>query len=165
MKFSFLIFSNLIVLQIFSGCLIAQNRRSETVHENFLAGTTWKVDGVPFETKSREKYLLSKYDNLEFGNWGHTISFEKSTFNSSYSAPCGNDCFTSVMGEYRFTDKNTISVKVKQIDRHGFCEKRSEILNQDMGTFLLSKKENGWELIKENRFRNQILFLVPKVKL
>ena len=148
MKNLFLFFAHFFVLQFFSGNLIAQTKRAETVQQNLLDGTSWHVDGVPFQDKSREKYTLSEYDVLEFGNWGHTITFEEKTFSSHYSAPCGNDCFTSVYGEYYFAEQYKIRVKVTQIHRRGFCDQKSEELNQDMGYYLLKKIDNGWELTR-----------------
>lgn len=150
MKYSFLFIAHFAILQFFSGCMIAQTKRAETVQQNLLSGTSWKVDGVPFESRSREKYTFTEYEELEFGNWGHTITFDTKTFSSHYSAPCGNDCFTSVYGDYYFVEQYKIKVKVTKIHRSGFCDKNSEDLNQDMGNYILKKIENGWELTREN---------------
>lgn len=126
-----------------TGCRDASKR------ENILLNTRWKVDGVPFETIDREKYSLSAIadDSYNF-RWGHFISFNENTFTSSYSAPCGNDCFTSVSGGYWFVADLTIKVKVMAIQRNGFCSKDSEELNKDFGNYLLCKTETGWMLKK-----------------
>lgn len=117
--------------------------------ENVLAGTTWKVDGVPFETKDRELYLLSTIpENGYESHWGHFITFDETTFSSSYSAPCGNDCFTSVFGSYYFVTATKIHITVKSINRHGFCEKESEELNRNYGYYGLEKTAGGWNLTR-----------------
>lgn len=123
--------------------------RDATKRENVLLNTRWKVDGVPFETADRETYRLDSIagDNYDW-HWGHFISFNENTFTSSYSAPCGNDCFTSVSGEYFFVAAMTIKVKVMTIDRHGFCSEKSETLNKDYGNYLVTKIETGWTLTK-----------------
>lgn len=117
--------------------------------ENVLENTQWKVDGIPFENSDTETYRLDSIagDNWEW-HWGHFISFNENTFTSSYSAPCGNDCFTSVSGEYWFVARMTIKVKVLAIDRGGFCSEKSETLNKNYGNYLLTKIEAGWTLTK-----------------
>jgi len=120
-----------------------------TQNENALVNTTWKVDGIPFETKEREAYSLSVIPEDQYdAHWGHFISFNENTFSSSYSAPCGNDCFTSVSGEYWFVADMTIKVKVMTIQRNGFCSSKSETLNKDYGNYLLTKVESGWMITK-----------------
>jgi len=124
--------------------------RYATITENVLANTNWKVDRVPFENNEQKNYTLSTKsvdDNFD-AHWGHFISFTEKTFTSSYSAPCGNDCFTSVSGEYSFVARMTIKVKVISIVRIGFCSEKSETLNKDYGNYELTKIETGWKLTK-----------------
>lgn len=128
----------------------AQNgTRRLAATNNILENTTWKVDGVPFETKEREEYSLQAIVEESQFNWGHSISFAEKTFTSSYSAPCGNDCFTNVYGEYQFVDAYLISIKIIKIDRGPFCSQKSESLNQNYGKYKLEKAGNGWQIIKE----------------
>ena len=118
--------------------------------ENILANTNWKVDDVPFENKEQKIYTLSAISETDSydAHWGHFISFTEKTFTSSYSAPCGNDCFTSVSGEYLFVAIMTIKIKVSSIQRNGFCSEKSETLNKDYGNYELTKIETGWKLTK-----------------
>ena len=130
--------------------LVAQTTvRNASKTENVLANTRWKVDGIPFETTDKETYRLDSIsgDNWEW-NWGHFIYFNENTFTSTYSAPCGNDCFTSVSGEYWFVSRMTIKVKVIAIERNGFCSEKSETLNKNYGNYLLTKIETGYTLTK-----------------
>jgi len=119
--------------------------------KNVLAGTSWRVDQSPFENEDTKVYNLSLLNENEtefYYHWGYSISFDEATFSSNYSAPCGNDCFTSVSGEYKFVDYLTISVKVLSIERRMFCNKESEKPNKNYGNYQLEKKENGWIIKK-----------------
>lgn len=132
-------------------CASAQQLRhvSETNVENVLAGTRWKSQGVPFEHADTKSYSFNSFDESNFNDrWGHFISFDSATFTSSYSAQCGNDCFTSVRGLYWFTSELQIKVKVIEILRRGFCEKETETLNKEYGYYNLTPRENGWTLTK-----------------
>jgi hypothetical protein len=151
MKVLSVLFSLIFLVGFFS-CSVAQDARKfgEIKYTNYLMGTTWKTNGVPFENRDQESYsLTAKGDgNSIMDQWGHSIYFDTLTFSSSYSAPCGNDCFTSVHGTYLFTAENRIRVKIKSIDRHGFCDKKSEVINQDYGFYDLVKVESGYQLKK-----------------
>ncbi len=151
MKVLSVLFSLIFLVGFFS-CSVAQDARKfgERKFTNYLMGTSWKTNGVPFENKDEESYsLTAKGDGNDImDQWGHSIYFDTLTFSSSYSAPCGNDCFTSVKGTYFFTAENRIRDKVKSIDRHGFCQKKSEEINQDYGFYDLVKVESGYQLKK-----------------
>src|SRR5688572_22616541 len=128
---------------------LSQRAKHANKPENILIGTSWKTNGVPFESKDEKQYTLSTFDENDFdGHWGHFITFDETTFSSSYSAPCGNDCFTNVSGEYYFESAFQIHIKVNEINRHGFCEKKSETLNKDYGSYTLERTETGWTLTK-----------------
>jgi hypothetical protein len=128
---------------------LSQRGKQVNIPENLLVGTTWKVNGTPFETKEKEQYTFSEINTEDFdGHWGHFISFDTTTFSSSYSAPCGNDCFTNVNGEYYFETSFKIHISVKEINRHGFCSKKSESLNRDYGYYTLERTATGWTLLK-----------------
>lgn len=98
---------------------------SQKEYNNKLADTEWKVNTSPFEYEAKADYVLTKKSDEVF-DWGYSISFTESTFHSSYSAPCGNDCFTSVSGSYTYVQANTIEVTVERINRSGFCSEKSE---------------------------------------
>lgn len=132
----------------FSTTSLAQKSKPFSDPLNVLSGTTWQIDGVPFETDERDMYALTSLANEDQFHWGHKITFEDSTFTSSYSAPCGVDCFSNVFGSYFFTAAHQISVTVERIDRHGFCQKQSEVMNENRGKFNLTQTETGWELSK-----------------
>lgn len=119
--------------------------------KNQLENTSWKVDAIPFENTERESYTLTETDEDLDWHWGNFIKFEENTFSSWYSAPCGNDCFTSVYGEYSFVDAHVIEIKVIKIERYGFCSEKSEEINKNYGQYKLEKTELGWTLNKINR--------------
>jgi len=130
---------------------LGQKGPAKQLDPNPWMNTTWKVNDVPFESKDNEVYFFTAADPLDFDNhWGHTITFGRETFSSSYSAMCGNDCFTSVTGEFYFTEANKVHIRVLNIERNGFCNKKSQTLNQDYGFYDVIQIENGWEIRKVN---------------
>jgi hypothetical protein len=114
---------------ICSLCTLAVGAVSHPPAENYsdyLHGTYWSVDGVPFEKSDREMYTFSPVpDDGEFMHWGNFISFTEGEFETNYRAPCGNDCFTTVAGTYRFTGLHTIHVHVTSVNYRGFCDKEN----------------------------------------
>lgn len=95
--------------------------------ENKLLGTLWKSNGVPFEDSERDSYTFTRQADDNQFNWGNFIRFDKENqFSSYYSAPCGNDCFTSVTGRYHYLNDTTISITVNSISYSGFCQKESK---------------------------------------
>ena len=133
----------------FSQIGFSQRSKKKNNVENLLMGTSWKADGTPFETSDREMYQFTTYDPLVFeGRYGYFIDFDTTTFSTHYSAPCGNDCFTSLQGEYKFVGAFTISVQVNSINRYGFCGKESEKPNRHAGNYLLERFGKGWKVSK-----------------
>lgn len=140
-----MIFTGLTFGLALSACINVSHAVDKPAIQNFLNGTTWDVSDSPFENADIDVYHLSEIKDLDF-DWGYSISFNENEFSSNYSAPCGNDCFTSVYGNYEFVKDSVIHITVTNINRSGFCEKKSQTLNRDAGKFTLSKMENGYKL-------------------
>lgn len=116
---------------------------------DFLKHTAWKVNCSPFENKDQETIVLTEKQSLTmYDGWGYSITFDSLKFQSSYSAPCGNDCFTSVKGLYFFVGENRLKIYVEEIVRNGFCSKESEVVNKTVGFYDIAKTETGYQLKK-----------------
>jgi hypothetical protein len=125
---------------------------------NPLKGT-WRINGNAFVNPETSVYKLKAIDSKVRFQFGTFVRFdEDGSFHGFYRAQCGNDCFTKVEGTYKFNSMNKITVFIKEINRGGFCNKESEVLNKNMGTFELEIKS------KESIFLNRVLLKSKKYK-
>lgn len=102
----------------------------------------WKINTLITNKETRE-YTLFPQQNSDGYNYsyGNNISINSNgTFISSYSAPCGNDCFTTSTGKYKMIDENYICIFLEEITQHGECFGGSK-LNEDLGLFRIYKEE------------------------
>lgn len=120
--------------------------------QNILAGTMWRCQGTPFEyeTTTKFEFTLHQDDPDDFMmNWGHFINFhDDGTFATSYRAPCGNDCFTSISGTYSFLEDSIVVIYVDTIGRSGFCQKETEYPKKTYGKYKISRSEDTLSFTK-----------------
>lgn len=99
----------LLYFLIFGITGFSQGREAVDYEKISLNGLTYKSSYNVFAEEDRDKYILERFENLEGGfSWGNFISFTEKTFHTYYNAPCGNDCFTSVDGSYKFVGSLSI---------------------------------------------------------
>jgi hypothetical protein len=141
-----------VFILVFSMSSFAQNEGKGRPEHSILSNTHWKVSGGCFEDAATKSYDLYSYnkDSAQF-NWGHFISFTQNTFSTNYSAPCGNDCFTSVTGTYEVFGRNRVKIFVENISRSGFCSQKSETPNESFGFYTIIETPTGLRLEKENQ--------------
>jgi Uri superfamily endonuclease len=104
-------------------CFISCNERvDEYLVENTLQDTKWKIDYLLCLDETRERYeLTAKNDTLEF-DYGNFVLFSKNkTFESYYTAWCGNDCFRTVYGKYNIIFDTKLSITVDSVYYSGWC--------------------------------------------
>ena len=114
-----------------------------------LQNNYWKLDGQCLETENEDGFILNPYlesnaDEIA-SKWGYYISFTENTFQTSYRARCGVDCFTSVSGTYLWVGSNKIEFFVSKISRGKYCSQTSETPNKSFGIYEL--KTNGERII------------------
>lgn len=110
----------------------------------------WKIEKVLWND-AQPIYHLTQIpaDASAFAHYGNSIAFKADkTFVSNYSAPCGNDCFPSSNGNYRFIGKNQVELVVKEINQSGDCKNIHEKGTWKLGTYLITPTENGLVLKK-----------------
>jgi hypothetical protein len=109
----------------------------------------WGINELIVEESTKEYNLFPQIS--ERLNYGNNIIFKADqTFVSSYSAPCGNDCFTTSTGKYKIIDDNYICFFLDEITRHGECSGVTKP-NKDFGLYYFYKTENGlFNLIKSS---------------
>lgn len=89
------------------------------------------------------------YINENNKEFGYFIELKKDkTFVSYYSAKCGNDCFSSSKGIYKWVDKNKIRLIVKEIKQSGECNEIHKKGSWDLGIYTIKKTEKGIDLIQ-----------------
>ncbi len=136
----------LIVLYLTVSSYIEPNKLHEERIE--LQNSSWKLDGKCLETENEDGFILSAYSESTgdiASRWGYFISFSENTFQTSYRAPCGVDCFTSVSGTYLWVGSNKIEFFVTKISRSEYCLDTSENPRKSFGTYEL--KTNGERII------------------
>ena len=105
-----------------------------------LQNSSWKIDGKCLETENEDGFILSSYsestDDIT-DRWGYFISFSENTFQTSYRARCGVDCFTSVIGTYRWIASNKVELFVSKIFRSTYCNESNENPNKSFGIYLV----------------------------
>jgi hypothetical protein len=143
--------SALFLILVFLSCSIySQSELKEPKLKEILTASTWKSDKNLFSDEGIDRYSIFKDAKDEFYSWGNSVTFTDSKFNTNYSAPCGNDCFTSVNGTYKFVGSNKIKVFVNDISRSGFCQDKSESPKKSFGIFQINKTDEGYEIVKVN---------------
>ncbi|MDG2154040.1 MAG: hypothetical protein P8K10_08930 [Crocinitomicaceae bacterium] len=136
----------LIVIYLTVSSYIEPNKLHEERIE--LQNSSWKLDGKCLETENEDGFILSAYSESTgdiASRWGYLISFSENTFQTSYRAPCGVDCFTSVSGTYLWVGSNKIEFFVTKISRSEYCLDTSENPRKSFGTYEL--KTNGERII------------------
>jgi len=139
----------LLILFFISSSFITE-KEQHLGHPIKLANTTWKVNGKCLETDNQASFsVVPKVVTEDISSrWGHFISFTEKTFSTSYSAPCGNDCFTSVSGTYELKGGDEILFYVEKITRGGFCSQESETPKKSFGTYKITETKNGLSFVK-----------------
>lgn len=110
---------------------------------------SWGINELITDESTKEYNLFPQ--NPEKFNYGNNITLKADqTFVSSYSAPCGNDCFTTTTGKYKIIDDNYICFFLDEITRHGECFGGTKP-NEDFGLYYFYKTENGlFNLLKSS---------------
>ena len=138
----------LLILFFISSSFITE-KEQHLGHPIKLANTTWKVNGKCLESEDQSSFSITSYVETKdiSSRWGYSISFTEKTFSTSYSAPCGNDCFTSVSGTYEQID-DEILFFVEKITRGGFCSQESETPKKSFGKYKITETNNGLTFVK-----------------
>lgn len=120
--------------------------------QNNLNGL-WKIDEI-IGLYSTDEYNLSpakEDESLQGWRYGNSVTFNPNgTFNSRYSAWCGNDCFPHSKGTFEKIDETHIRLKLDVLEITGDCPYSIDSTHHDLGIFLIKKTENGYRLIKSD---------------
>ena len=139
----------LVVIYLMTSSYIDPNKYYKERIE--LQNSSWKLDGKCLESENENGFSLNPYSESNTvdlsSRWGYYISFIANTFQTSYRAPCGVDCFTSVSGTHLWVGSNKIEFFVSKISRSVYCPQTSEAPNKSFGIYEL--KTNGERIVLE----------------
>lgn len=108
--------------------ITCENKKEKTVvnnYENYLNNSTWLIKNeklIGFDIGEKQFVLTKKNDTAQIWNFAAIEFTDNNKFKSYYSWECGNDCFTSIDGKYKFVDKSEIEFQIDSITRAGTCE-------------------------------------------
>ena len=135
----------------------AQEKKGHDIHitnrlgnnyNNFLIGKIWETDAILGESSLIDTYQLKKFIQRRFaGNL--TIFTDTLSFTSKYVAPCGNDNFTTVTGNYKFISPMKIEVIVKTMTYSGEWNRPTVQLSPKKLIYIISKSKNKLIFTKE----------------
>jgi len=160
MKTNKLIFFSLLIISIIlTSCSTSKSSVSthnattvsnnSTNNSNVLAGTSWRIDGNAFFNEKKVSYTLTPKNSEDDFQFGHFVDFdEKGGFYGHYSAPCGNDCFTTINGTYSIINGDEVKIFITLAEQDGFCDTKTTIKNKDMGTFKIEEQPKKALLLK-----------------
>lgn len=125
--------------------IIAQND-SETLKELFTAHS-WKTVNLFAHDSTTSAYTLTPVDtNGRFFDYGNHLVFqEDGKFFSYYTAPCGNDCFTSVNGSYTVKG-NKITIEVQHVEYIRECQKLGRFPQSRTHVYTIATTTKGYTL-------------------
>lgn len=104
---------------------------------------TWSISSPAFFHKDQKTYKLQTQKTDKRPAFGHFVTFKKDgTFSGYYTAPCGNDCFTSIDGHYKINDFSNLEIFVKNAEQKGYCNNPIHFSNKKRGTFKLTKQSD-----------------------
>ncbi|WP_410878359.1 hypothetical protein [Myroides sp. DW712] len=115
---------------------------------------TWKTNEL-ITYKTIEEYVLTPAnlaaDATKIERFGNFIVFNADqTFESYYTAPCGNDCFTTTAGIYTIKDENQIALTLYRLNQEGMCmQSRTETV--DLGIYDILKEKDSMRLVKRKK--------------
>lgn len=119
------IFYSFLILIFLINC---EKKNEKTVvknYDNYLLNSTWLIKNeklVGYEIGERQFILNKKNDTALIWNFSAIEFTDKEKFRSYNSWECGNDCFTTIDGKYRFVDRSEIEFQIESITRTGICE-------------------------------------------
>jgi len=119
-----------------------------------LRKNLWHISGIiGQDIENDQEFIISKIDTTDqHSMYGTSIKFNiNNTYEDSYHAKCGNDCFPSSKGNYILKDENHIAIKAKEFHQSGDCDAKSILLNTDYVTYYIFQTSDGnLKLIKSN---------------
>ena len=137
----------LITLLLCASSLHAQNPLKGEWITSSLLGKFKEEDSNLFElTKDKDEIA------------GFATVFEKNDKNqyiSYYFAPCGNDCFPSIIGTFELIAPSYVRLNALKFEQRGFCKNKDEMLHNDTADYYIYKVSNKKIFLVKSDSRNE----------
>ena len=133
----------------FTYCILsfAAYSQTETLFsaESFLLNQPLKIDQLIGTTDTIASYTLRVAVDTPRYDYGNRLEFKDTLFYSFYTAPCGNDYFTSVYGLFRIIDNRILEINPIEISYHGEWDppKPKEFPEKNWQRFQVIKTKEG----------------------
>ena len=137
----------LITLLLCAPSLHAQNPLKGEWITNSLLGKFKEEDSNLFELTKDEDEIA-----------GFATVFEKNDKNqyiSYYFAPCGNDCFPSIIGTFELIAPSYVRLNALKFEQRGFCKNKDEMLHNDTADYYIYKVSNKKIFLVKSDSRNE----------
>lgn len=154
-KVLFLLVASIVGTAVYSQEIVPSNKKEKKT-DNFDLLISQKWDSKKLVGKDTKVLEYQLYPYKERSNFGNALIFKDSLhFTSYYYAFCGLDCFTTVNGEYKRINKNTIELFVNSIERTGTCSSPTMYMYDEkyknLGRFKISADKTGVLLLTKKR--------------
>ena len=115
-------------------------------------------------TSSLLRDFKEEYKNLfvltqrEGERVGYATEFEKNDKNqyiSYYFAPCGNDCFSSIIGTFELIAPSYVRLNALTFEQTGDCKHKNEKLHNDTADYYIYKVSNKKIFLVKSASRNE----------
>ena len=137
----------LITLLLCASSLHAQNPLKGEWITNSLLGKFKEEDSNLFELTKDEDEIA-----------GFATVFEKNDKNqyiSYYFAPCGNDCFPSIIGTFELIAPSYVRLNALKFEQRGFCKNKDEMLHNDTADYYIYKVSNKKIFLVKSTSKNE----------
>ncbi|WP_107038690.1 lipocalin family protein [Brumimicrobium mesophilum] len=119
----------------------------QNLHAQSIQGK-WGINQLITDSETKEYRLFqTEADRFHYGN--NIVFKEDGTFESYYTAPCGNDCFTNTSGTYKIINTTHLTLFLQTITKNGMCEGNSKP-NKSLGVYSIHHMNGGIQLIKSS---------------
>ena len=105
-----------------------------------LIGAKWRINNILGADINKEDFYILTPE-WSYGN--HLQLSTDGNFESWYSAPCGNDCFTSSYGTYKKISEEYISFHIQKVERWGWCSDVGKVEKNETNTYYVYKKSES----------------------
>ena len=137
----------LITLLLCAPSIYAQNPLKGEWITNTLLGKFKEEDSNLFELTKDEDEIA-----------GFATVFEKNDKNqyiSYYFAPCGNDCFPSIIGTFELIAPSYVRLNALKFEQRGFCKNKDEMLHNDTADYYIYKVSNKKIFLVKSTSKNE----------
>ena len=137
----------LITLLLCAPSIYAQNPLKGEWITNSLLGKFKEEDSNLFELTKDEDEIA-----------GFATVFEKNDKNqyiSYYFAPCGNDCFPSIIGTFELIAPSYVRLNALKFEQRGFCKNKDETLHNDTADYYIYKVSDKKIFLVKSTSKNE----------